>query len=72
MAVHSVDSPLDFANFAAEPLVDSSRSVSGVSPDGTPEINLGAFRGLAFALIFETVLVILGSLAWQVFRTFTR
>jgi len=70
MAVHSVDLPLDFPDFAAEPLVDPSRSVSGISADGSPEINLGAFRGLGFALVFETVIIILGSLAWQVWRTF--
>jgi hypothetical protein len=71
MAVHTVESPLDFSDFTTEP-VDHSGIVSGVSPDGTPEINLGAFRGLAFALVFETVLVIFEALAWQVFRTFTR
>jgi hypothetical protein len=66
MAVQTVESPLDFSDFTTH----STDSVSDGSPDDTPEINLGAFRGLAFALIFETVLVILGSLAWQVFRTF--
>ena len=34
-----------------------------------PEINLGAFRGLAFALIFQTVLFLLGGLAWDLFRS---
>lgn len=67
MAVHTVESPLDFSDFTTEQL-DHSRTVSGVSPDGTPEINLGAFRGLAFALIFQAVLFLLGGLAWQVFR----
>jgi hypothetical protein len=70
MAVHTIDSSIDLPDFASELTIDPSRTVSGTNPDGSPEINLGAFRGLAFALIFETVLVILGSLAWQVFRAF--
>jgi hypothetical protein len=68
MAVHVVQSPIDLPVFDAQPRLHSSRTVSGTHPDGTPETNLGAFRGLAFALVFETVLVILGGLAWQVFR----
>ena len=67
MAVHTISS-IDLPDFTAQPTIHPSRSGSGVDPDGSPEINLGAFRGLAFALIFETVLVILGSLAWQIFR----
>jgi hypothetical protein len=68
MAVHTIESPLHITETPAEPLVDPSRTVSGVGPQGTPEINLGAFRRLAFALIFETVLVLLGGVAWQIFR----
>ena len=70
MAVHVIDSSIDLHDFAAEPGIDTTGTVAGTNPDGVPEINLGAFRGLAFALIFETVLVILGSLAWQIFRTY--
>jgi hypothetical protein len=70
MTVHFFESPLDFQDFAAEPLVDPSHTVSGAHLDGLAEVNLGAFRGLAFALIFEIVFVILGGLAWHVFRTF--
>jgi hypothetical protein len=67
MAVQIANSPNDVPDLAAEPLVDSSRTVSGTCSDGSPEINLGAFRGLAFALLFETVFVILGTLAWHIF-----
>lgn len=68
MAVRMLASPIDFPDTAVEPIADRSRSISGLGPDGAPEINLGAFRGLAFALVFETVLVIFGALAWQIFR----
>jgi hypothetical protein len=68
MAVHTVESPLDFSDFTSQ----STDSVPDINPDGSPEINLGAFRGLAFALILETVLVIFGALAWQTFRAFVR
>jgi hypothetical protein len=69
MAVRYLDISLDLPD-SAEEVNDPSRAVSGTHPDGTPEFNVGAFRGLAFALLFETVLVILGSLAWQIFRAF--
>jgi hypothetical protein len=68
MAVQYIESPIHIPDIAAEPLVDPSRTVSGVGPNGAPEINLGAFRGLAFALIFEAVLVLLGGVAWQIFH----
>jgi hypothetical protein len=68
MAVQTIPSPIDILDATGEPLVDPSRRVSGVAPDGSPEINLGAFRGLAFALIFQAVLFLLGGLAWQMFR----
>jgi hypothetical protein len=68
MAVRTIHSPIELFDPTGEPIVDSSRRVSGLDAEGAPEINLGAFRGFAFALIFETVLVILGALAWQVFR----
>ena len=67
MAVRFMEISLDLPN-SADQINDPSRDVSGVHPDGTPEGNVGAFRGLAFALLFETVLVILGGLAWQMFR----
>ncbi|HEY1500174.1 MAG TPA: hypothetical protein VGF88_11400 [Acidobacteriaceae bacterium] len=68
MAVRYLQIPLDLANSTGE-FDDPSDAVSGAHFDGSPEINVGAFRGLAFALIFETVLVILGSLAWQIIHT---
>jgi hypothetical protein len=68
MAVRTSPSALDLLDATGEPLVDPSRRVSSIGADGVPEINLGAFRGLAFALIFQTVLFLLGGLAWQIFR----
>jgi hypothetical protein len=67
MAVRYIEAAFDIPD-SAKPVVDPSRTVSGTDPNGTPEINLGAFRGLAFALLFETVVLILGSRAWQIFR----
>jgi hypothetical protein len=62
MAGHSIHVPLEIPDRAThvEPDVDSLY--------GSDEINLGAFRGLAFALIFETLLVIFGSLGWELWR----
>lgn len=68
MAMHYAEASIhipDFSDETSEPL----RTVSGLDPDATPTFHVGAFRGLAFALLFETVLVILGSLAWQIFRS---
>lgn len=69
MAVHIIRSPIEVLDPTGEPVVDASRRVSSLTSDGTPEVNLGAFRGLAFALIFETVFVLLGAIAWQLVRT---
>lgn len=69
MAVRSVPTPFDLSVFPDEPLVDPSRTLSGTQADGTPEINLGAFRGLAFALVFEAVLSLVGAIAWEISRT---
>jgi hypothetical protein len=68
MAEHVVPSSFEALDITGEPLVDPSRRVSTLSPEGSPEINLGAFRGLAFALIFEVVLFLMGGVAWQIFR----
>lgn len=68
MAVRTIASFINFPDTAVEPIADRSRSISGLRPDGAPENSLGAFRGLAFALAFETVLVIFGALAWQIVR----
>ncbi len=61
MAVHYIEIPIDVQDLTAD---DQSHTHA----DGSEEINLGAFRGLAFALLFETVLVILGSLGWEIWR----
>jgi hypothetical protein len=68
MAVRAVPSLVAFPESPDKPLVHPFRRVSGLRPDGAPEINLGAFRGLAFALIFQTVLFLLGGIAWEVFH----
>lgn len=68
MAEHAVPSPIELLDATGEPIVDPSRRVSSVGPDGSPEINLGAFRGLAFALIFQTVLFLLGGVAWHLYQ----
>ena len=68
MAVHTIESAIDVLDIAGEPIVTPSRRASSFGPDGAPEINLGAFRGLAFALIFQAVLFLLGGVAWQLFR----
>jgi len=68
MAVRAMASQIDMLDVTGESLVDPSRRVSSIGPDGAPEINLGAFRGLAFALIFQAVLFLLGDVAWQIFR----
>jgi hypothetical protein len=68
MAVHTIESAIEVLDITGEPVVAPARRVSSMGPDGAPEINLGAFRGLAFALIFEVVLFLLGGVAWQLFR----
>ncbi|HUB20166.1 MAG TPA: hypothetical protein VL990_16100 [Acidobacteriaceae bacterium] len=68
MAVRIIQSPIEILDATGEPVAQPSRTVSGLTQEGEPEINLGAFRGLAFALIFETVFVLLGGVAWEVFR----
>ena len=68
MAARMIASHIEVLDPTGEPIVDSSRPVSGFAANASREINLGAFRGLAFALIFETVLVLLGAIAWQLFR----
>lgn len=64
MAVHYIEVPLDFENFTDETI---PATANGACPRAD-EINIGAFRGLAFALIFETVLVALGGVLWQLVR----
>jgi hypothetical protein len=68
MAVRSIDSPLNVSDYFATS--DDQTTISGADPNG--EINMGAFRGLAFALLLQTVLIILGCLGWEIFRAVTR
>jgi inner membrane protein involved in colicin E2 resistance len=65
MAVHYIEIPLDLQDFTGETLAPAAADVACSRAD---EINIGAFRGLAFALIFETVLVSLGGVLWQLLR----
>ena len=65
MAVHSIEAPIvdqefdqDFADYGDAIASRPDHPASG------GEINLGAFRGLAYALVIETTLVILGSAGW--------
>jgi hypothetical protein len=69
MAVRVIPSTFEVLDATGEAIVDPSRCVPSVAPDGVPEVNLGAFRGLAFALIFQTVLFLLGAVAWEFFRS---
>jgi hypothetical protein len=64
MANHSIEASIDLQDFTGDNLIAAPADAS----DGAGEINLGAFRGLAFALIFETVLVALGGVVWQLLR----
>jgi hypothetical protein len=64
MAVHYIETSLNVQDFTAE---DESSALPASHP-GAGEINLGAFRGLAFALIFQTVLIALGAVVWAVVR----
>lgn len=69
MAMHYAEASIHIPGFSDE---NADPTVSGLHPDAIPQFHVGAFRGLAFALIFETVIVILGRLAWLIFRTFVR
>jgi hypothetical protein len=62
MAVTYFDSSLNVPDFTA----DQDERTASVSSGS--EINLGAFRGLAIALILETTLVALGGLVWHLLR----
>jgi hypothetical protein len=64
MAVHYVEIPIDLEDFTGKDLIAAPADAT----HGADEINIGAFRGLAFALIFETVLVALGGVVWQLLR----
>jgi hypothetical protein len=64
MATHSIQASIDLQDFTGENLIAAPANAC----PGADEINLGAFRGLAFALIFETVLVALGGVVWQLLR----
>src|ERR1035438_7549969 len=68
MAARSFESLIDLPDLTSEPLADSSRTVSGIDPDGDPDINLGAFRGLGYALVIESALVIIGSAGWMLWH----
>jgi len=68
MAERIIESPLAFPNFS----VDSEDQARTFSAARDGEIDVGAFRGLAFALLIQTVLTILGCLGWEIWRSVAR
>lgn len=62
MAARTVD-PAFFPNLSSEP---ADRDRSAVTLPQTPTRHLGALRGLAFAIIFQTALGGLALAAWKV------
>ena len=65
MAAHYIETRIDLHDFADQ---ERSRDFPADAHAPTEEVNLGAFRGLAFALVIETAMVILGSLGWELWR----
>jgi hypothetical protein len=65
MAVHYFNSSLDITDFDVE-TEDHSRFITAAEANG--ELNVGAFRGLAFGLLLQTVLTIFGCLCWQIWK----
>lgn len=59
MAVHYLEATIDFPETAEEQF-DSFADRRAPTDD----MNLGAFRGLGYALVLETILVTLGGLGW--------
>jgi hypothetical protein len=64
MVAQTIEASIDLQDFTGEDTIVAAADARL----GADEINLGAFRGLAFALIFETVLVALGGVVWQLLR----
>jgi hypothetical protein len=64
MAARSFESLIDLPDLTFEPWAGSSRTRSDAGPDSEPEINLGAFRGLGYALVIQSALLIIGSAGW--------
>jgi hypothetical protein len=67
MAAHSVESSFRFPDLIATPAHPDGISVPE-SQRGLPNHGLGAFRGLAFALVFEGLLGVVAFSGWQLWR----
>jgi hypothetical protein len=65
MAIHSFNSSLDIRDFDVE-TEDQARFISAAEAHG--ELNVGACRGLALALLLQTVFMIFGCLCWQIWK----
>jgi len=65
MAAHSIETRIQLHDFADQ---QHSADFPAGAHAPTEEIHLGAFRGLAYALVIETALVILASLGWELWR----
>lgn len=64
MQSHTADSSFQFPDLTAAPV----QPAEWVSDSGKVDNGLGAFRGLAFALIFEAATVFAGVSVWHVWR----
>ncbi len=62
MAVHYIEVPIDLPDIEDGEAAFDSRNLSAEG------INLGAFRGLAFALAIEATVAGLGWGLWQILR----
>ena len=65
MAAHYFETRIELHDFSDQ---ENSNDFPADAHAPTEEIQLGAFRGLAYALVFETALVILGSFGWELWR----
>jgi len=72
MAARTFESLIDLPNLTSAPSPDSSRSLSSLDDAAASEINLGAFRGIAWALVIETTFVVLAAVAWGILRALLR
>jgi hypothetical protein len=67
MAARIADPAFAFPSFIAKPS-DRERSAVSIPQTYIPDDHLGAFRGLAFAIILQTAVGGLALAAWEVFR----
>lgn len=65
MAVHSIEASIDIPDIDDDAVAFDSQPAGSAHPG---EINLGAFRGLAFALAIEATVVGLAGLGWGLWQ----